>query len=458
VAVKPGNSLRLRFILLLAVGALLRLLLVAGSPTPFGYVFDFYHEAIQHSWNTGSLPRAEDCWQCYHPPLFYLVGLAFYGLGRAIGGTDAAGLRALGVLPLACGVALAWACWALMRRFRLDSAERLLAFALVLAFPCLFISTFGVEADILVSALLAWALVVLVRLDAANAWRPAGRPAPWLACTTLGALAGLAAATKYNGLVALATAGVVQFRVLFHGLVRRRGAVRAIQCGLVILSVALALASWKYIDNARTRGTPMFANGWASQGFSVRDKKAYWGQYEFTTLRMGDLGRLAAGAWPRVQMTRLPFYNSVPTSLHAQAWGDMGFFSQPGRHGDISQPYPDRHIPPWLTVSVLWLGLLPTLLAVVGFAATLARRSFFTVHVFTAVTFAAYVFWFVSQELWALKAKYILFLLPAYAVYAVMGTRWVRRRLGRAAHRAVTIALVALAVLAHLWCLKFALG
>ncbi len=455
---RPGNPLRLGFILLLAAGALLRLLLVAGSPTPFGYVFDFYHEAIQHFWSAGRLPRAEDCWQCYHPPLFYLAGLPLYALGRAAGGADAAGLRVLGVLPLACGVALAWACWVLMRRFRLRPGERFLAMALVLAFPCLFISTFGVEADILVSALLAWALVVLVRLDAANAWCPVDRRAPLPSCTLLGVLAGLAAATKYNGLVALATAGAVQLRALAAGVPRHRGAVRAVQCGLLVLGVALAIASWKYIDNARTRGTPMFANGWASQGFSVRDKKAYWGQYEFTTLRMGDLARLAAGAWPRVQMTRLPFYNSVPTSLHAQAWGDMGFFSQPGRHGDISQPYPDRHIPPWLTVAVLWLGLLPTLLAAIGFAATLARRSFFAVHAFTLVTLAAYLFWFVSQELWALKAKYILFLLPAYAVYAAMGARWVRCRLGRAAHGAVTVALIALAVLAHLWCLKFALG
>src|SRR5260221_13563507 len=65
-----------------AVG--LRALLVTFSPAPFGYVWDFYHEGVRVLYETGRLPLATDCWQCYHPPLFYVVGWPFYAFGRWI--------------------------------------------------------------------------------------------------------------------------------------------------------------------------------------------------------------------------------------------------------------------------------------------------------------------------------------------------------------------------------------
>ena len=55
------------------VGAALRVLLAVRSPTTFGYVYDFYHEAIQTFYVRGRLPRSTECWECYQPPLFYLL-------------------------------------------------------------------------------------------------------------------------------------------------------------------------------------------------------------------------------------------------------------------------------------------------------------------------------------------------------------------------------------------------
>ena len=36
---------------------------------------------------------------------------------------------------------------------------------------------------------------------------------------------------------------------------------------------------------------------------------------------------------PPGYLTDLPFYRSVWTTLHAMAWSDMSFFSDPSRHG-----------------------------------------------------------------------------------------------------------------------------
>jgi hypothetical protein len=71
------------------------------------------------------------------------------------------------------------------------------------------------------------------------------------------------------------------------------------------------------------------------------------------------------------------------------------------------------------------------------------------------ITGAVYVVWFLAQESWALKTKYILFLLPAYVVYVLLGWRAVHR-LAPAAGRIVWLALVALVVAAHLYLLDFA--
>src|SRR5437762_13566997 len=92
---------------LLIAGVVLRALLAYGSPTPFGYVFDYYHEAIELFYESGRLPVAADCWQCYHPPLYYLLGLPFYATGVWLAGARETapdwGLRALTLLALIAG-------------------------------------------------------------------------------------------------------------------------------------------------------------------------------------------------------------------------------------------------------------------------------------------------------------------------------------------------------------------
>ena len=64
-----GYERRLLFAIV-AIALALRVLLAVESPTPYGYVFDFYHEGVQRMYALGRLPIASDCWQCYHPPVF----------------------------------------------------------------------------------------------------------------------------------------------------------------------------------------------------------------------------------------------------------------------------------------------------------------------------------------------------------------------------------------------------
>ena len=94
-------------LVLVSLGAILRVILAARSPTPYGYVFDFYHEAIQRLYALGHLPASTDCWQCYHPPLHVWLGVPLYAIGKVLAdGSDGLAdpaLRFVAILSLVCG-------------------------------------------------------------------------------------------------------------------------------------------------------------------------------------------------------------------------------------------------------------------------------------------------------------------------------------------------------------------
>ncbi len=440
---------RALLIALVLIAAALRLLLIAFSPAPFGYVWDFYHEGVRLLWTTGHLPASTACWQCYHPPLFYVLGWPLYAFGRwSTSGSpdsDAAGLRWLAGLATASAAVTIYYGYRLLRLFGCRGASLVVGVALLVTFPCLFISSYGAEGDILVTALLS-AFIYYFTRD----------------CTTresvqssvrLGLLAGLAAATKYSGLVAIVSA-VILFAVRIMRGPRR---LQAVGHAAIVFGVCTVVGGWKYVDNYRHYGTPLYANGSAAEGFALSGRAPFRGQYEFTTLRLGALMRVVGPHAERGTLTSLSVYPSVPTTLHALAWSDMSFFSEPSRHGDPSHPYPRKRVPAGLIGTVLVLGFVPELLAAVGFIVTIRRRRFRPMAIVCAVGVSAYVWWFLSQDAWALKTKYLLFLLPAFAVWAVTGLAWLWNRAPRLGIFAA--ALVALLVLiAHLYLLAFAVA
>ncbi len=434
---------------LTTIAVALRALLAMRSPTPYGYVFDFYHEAIQKFYSLGHFPASTDCWQCYHPPLLTLLGFPLYALGKAIMGGPAGladpALRFVAVLSLASAGVAAYYSYRVLRLFRFRGAELVIGTGLILALPCLFISSFGIEADILLTALMTAFLYYLI------IFAEPVRPARYMAAVRLGALAGLACATKYSGLIAPAALVAVASIRFVAGPVRAR----VVRETAVALAVCALLGSWKYVDNLERYHTPLFANGSAQEGFAITSRPAYANTYDFHSLHLGDLMALNRGEIGPAHLTDLPFYKSVWTTLHAMAWGDMSMFSDPSRHGFFRQPYPRKKINASLASSVLVLGLLPDALAIIGLFVIVYRRAFWPLAVFGVLTSAVYAVWFLAQDTWALKTKYILFLLPVYVVYALLGWRWLSRRspiLGRV----VEALLAVLIVMANLYLLDFA--
>ena len=434
-------------IIVLLIAAVLRALLVAMSPTSFGYVWDFYHDGVRILWQTGHLPASTDCWQCYHPPFFYIAGLPLYALGRSTASdsatSDAHGLRWLAGLALVSSAVTIYYGYRLLRLFRCRGISLILGVTLLASLPVLFMSSYGAEADIVVTAILSAFIYYFARDFTGSGSVPAA--------IRLGLLAGLGASTKYSGLAALVSAVIFfGFRIAFGP--RRMLAARN---ATIVVVLCVGVGAWKYIDNYRHYGTAFYANGSAQQGFSFSHAAHH--QYEFTTLRIPELMHVFGPRSIRGALTDLPVYDSVFTTLHALAWSDMSFFSEPDRHGDPSHPYPRKRISSGLIDAVLVLGFVPELLAAVGFVVTIRRRAFRPLAIMSLVGVSAYVWWFSSQEAWGLKTKYLLFLVGPFVVYTVSGLAYVWQRAPRLG--AVAAVLTALLLAAtNLYLLAFAIA
>ena len=281
----------------LLIGIVLRALLIAFSPTPFGYVWDFYHEGVRLLWKDGRLPESTACWQCYHPPLFYLLGWPLYAFGRWTAGArdaDAQGLSWLAGLATVSAAVTIYYGYRMLRLFRCRGASLVSGTALLVTFPCLFFSLYGAEADILLTAILSAFIYYLTRDFPSRASLESS--------LRLGVLAGLAAATKYSGLVAVVS--VVMLSVI--RLIRGPRRLAALGHVLIIVLVAAAVGGWKYLDNYQQYGAPLYANGTAQEGFAIVRSRLPARRYEFTSFRLDDVFRLYGPHPPRGPLTIFP--------------------------------------------------------------------------------------------------------------------------------------------------------
>ncbi len=443
--VLPPPRYCLWFVCGLAVAT--RALLVAFSPREFGYVWDLYHEGIQVMFAQGRLPVAGDCWECWQPPLFFLVSYPFYALGRLVYPAPSfpydRALWAVAVVPLAASFVTLDCVWRQLRLVGLRGYPLVFGLSVAACIPVVFYNSFALDIDTLLMAVVALftyrlSLVVLV-----PSLRTNGQ------ALLLGAVAGLAAITKYSGLVA-AVAGVL---VLLSLRLEWR---RRFQMTMVFGLTVTALAGWLYARNVVERGRLLPANGPADAGFSLTHQWA--SPHQIAPFRIGELMTLTRPDAPPGMLTDLPVYKSILTSMHGLMWGDMGFFSNPTRHGTRYPFYPDREVPPWLAASVLALGLLPTTLAAVGAAARLRQRRYRALLCVTGIGLVAYLQWAWWMPIWGIKPKYLLFLLPAYAAWAATGGRVASGIPLPGWHAAIAGAIVALIVLANAYLVAFALG
>lgn len=383
---------------LLAVAIIARILLGIYSPTPHGYVYDFYADAIDIIVNEGRLPAEGDCLVCYHPPFFPLVGALIFKLVAAFGGSYDTQHYFVGAFTVIVSILFCVYAYAIYRRYH-DNYLNIWIWALILFLPVVFIASFSVESDLLASTLI---VVAIYYFDVYC------REGLMLALIAAGVFCGLAALTKFSGLLICLVFGLF----LLYDFWRERSR-QALGKGLIFAALCTVFGGYPYISNLVEYGTPFKGNeAWHTGKYHTE-------LYTFTDFSIKEITDVIDKSAEPGILNAFPAYNSsVLTSHYGQLWTDFSFFTNTTRHGHMygRRIYQTKEIPMWVINGVLWAGMVPLLISLVGFTRMVVdKHSVFLMTVLGA-TLAVYIEWFFGFHIWMLKTKYIMHLLPIWLI------------------------------------------
>ena len=318
------------------------------------------HLAYVQEVMAGRLPLADQGWEAYQPPLFYLMAAGWLRLwGRSAldpaGDPDAlALLAALGGLAAALQCALVWA--SLRRLFPERPHRAVLGTVLAAFLPAqLYLGQYVTNEGWLA----LWSSAALC-----------------LALLGLGAVLGLALLTKFSALLTLAAvAAVLAGRLLVRG--ERKPAAYLRTVGAVLLG-ALLISGWHYARVTTRFGSPLIGNWDRATGY------AWWQDPGYRTA--GDLLRGGSALGEPVWSA----FHSIPDALYSTLWAD-------GLQGGAALLAAG---PPWdreLMAAGLLLALVPTAGLLLGLGAALVHlvrapsaRWFLLLGVLGATGFAVY--------------------------------------------------------------------
>ena len=379
----------------------------------------------------GGVPWADQGWSYYQPPLHYVLAWPLARLGSA-----EVLVRGLSLLGGAASLAVAGLAARLAHVLHPERPGLALVAFCAVAFLPVHLAVGNMPGNEMTLACLVtlamWAWIANER-----------RPLPRLRGDALtGALLGLALLAKHTGFVAVAalTTALVLGAALApdRRAARRRVALR----GRVLLAALLLVAGFHYVRNVESTGkliptnrdNPMVAGVEAGQPPGVRRVRDY--------LTLSP--RMLASPNPLApHMLR-----SIWSSLYTNVWADTH------RESDSERALSAESAVPRGFVAMMWLGLLPTGLALAGAGLALRdvwadrRRSVYlpllALCAWMGLGFAVFT-WIVPR--WsAVKASYCLSLSLPFALFLVRGLEPLRRRGSRALQGGVAAWLLVTAV------------
>jgi hypothetical protein len=238
--------------IVLLCGMLVRLL--AWAATPYALANDDHFAPVQIILEQNRLPRAEDCWSCYQPPLYYVIAAAVfratYDVAGWLSGSGERGYavarKAVQFISTVAGSATLYVCLLVLRRGPpLSSLEQALALGFVAFLPRhIHMSAMATNDSLayLFAALAVWATLRAHE----SGWHSAR-------VSLAGALAGAAVLAKAYGLVTMfCIVGVV---ILFSA-IAARGARLAdrLRPALLISACAILIGVWPSVFNVVNYG------------------------------------------------------------------------------------------------------------------------------------------------------------------------------------------------------------
>jgi len=427
-------------LLCLLAGSALRVLLVSVNPPT--NAFDDHFRPITLLLETGRLPAASDCWECYHPPVFYVVSA---GIARL---ASFAGVAAVGVqkivhfMPCLYGILTLVLLASILRRLRLPTLPTCVAFATACFLPRhVYMSAMHSNDTIAYLGVTLCVALNLAAFDDGLRPRRLVLLALALAATVL---------TKYTSLVALPMV-LAPFAAAWAWRLapgRRRIAIAGVGVALPAL-VALLLFT---LPNVREYGRPfpsnleLFHDEWLASGRAARDID-WWGFHPLQAigtpiLAPGQRDSLWTVLWAS------SFFDTEPRFLRFTDPADPAWWEAYDRYlgGADDAAWPGVEAlsrATRLTGSLLLtLGLLPLLLLLLGaLDAVLGRwRMLFPVDRPAAVRMvmlpllALGIAAGIVLTTWkfpytfSMKSTYVLNALPACVVFVALGAERIASR------------------------------
>jgi hypothetical protein len=360
-------------------------------PPDAGFDVSAHMDYIRFIAERGALPLADDGWQMFQMPLFYVLAAIPYRLLSDSIGAAHAGL-ALRWIPLACGaLQILIARRALAAAFPGRSDLQALGMFFAACLPVnLYMSQYVANepmAALLSAVTLTLLLRILRRPDRASSIR-------------MEILLGLALAGAILSKVTAILLVPVAVGVVVHARGLRAGTLTAAR----VLLILLAFAGWPFVRNLLEFGTPfVFSSSsvqwWQDPGYRVAE----------------DLWRFGRALDHPVFASTAGFWNAVYSTM----WTD----------GQMSSMVAVRWFPPWKLPFVLagaWLALPLVIAMIAGAVRGLLRRDAPVVlaTICTLLYGAALLQQFLALPIYSTaKAGYTLGLLPLYAVLLTSGLR-----------------------------------
>jgi tetratricopeptide (TPR) repeat protein len=326
-------------------------------PTLVGFDVEGHLAYIRYVQEHHSLPRADEGWEMFQPPLYYVLGATLLS-GLSLSVAQDGGVIALRVMGLLIGIAHFTLVWASLRLlFPGERSKPRWGLVLAAALPPLvylsqYVSNEGLGAA-LVSACV-WLTLRILKQECVS----------WKAGAGLGLCLGAALLAKSTALLvvpvilaALLLKEVSAQRILdshpWSAIRSREFWQWAARVGLVI-GVCLAVCGWHYARLWSRYGSPMIG------GWDPRLGVPWWQDDGYRTsafyLRFGEV---LSHPW-------FSSFKSFGDGIYATLWGD-------GLWGGAADA-PAR--PPWnydLMAVGCWLALVPTLAVLVGGLVALGR-------------------------------------------------------------------------------------
>ena len=425
----PGTSLPTTTSTKLIYGLLVIVLMARAAlfinnvpqlPRSMGFDAAGHEQYIQFIQEKHALPFANDGWEMFQPPLYYMASaLVLSGCGRSVGNEDAVYfLRAVnGVIGLLH-------CWVVLLCLRLLFPKNLPAQAaglLIAAFlpPTLYLSQYVTNeplAGFLVTVAIYFCLREL-RAEKGGLWLPVG----------IGVALGAAMLTKFSVLLALPCILLALSQRLVSG--KQQACRDWLRSMGAIVAGCVIVCGWHYGRVWARFGTPIVGN-WDTQA-----GRSWWQDPGFRTIAFYT-------SFGRVLISPLcSAFHSFADGIYSTLWGD-GLAS-----GGIK--------PPWnydLMFAGYWLSLGISIVVIIGAALTLARlmrriRGKWLLVVSIICIYSLGLLWMnlVLPSYAQAKAFYALPALLPFSALAAVGWDWLRQW-HRAAGTAVWVLLL-------VWCM-----